>query len=162
MQITFERATPDDAAALAEASKLAFEHDIHYGAPAVGGPPGYDSAGWQAAMMQQATAYYKILADGQIAGGIIVFDLGNERYELGRLFVAPAFQDRGIGTRAMGFIERAHPAARCWQLGTPTWAVRNQHFYEKCGYVKVGKERDAAGTVVGVRYEKRLVGPPQV
>ncbi len=79
-------------------------------------------------MMQQATAYYKILADGQIAGGIIVFDLGNERYELGRLFVAPAFQDRGIGTRAMGFIERAHPAARCWQLGTPTWAVRNQHF----------------------------------
>jgi hypothetical protein len=41
--IRFDKATPEDAEALALASWRAFDNDINYGAPGVGGPPGYKS-----------------------------------------------------------------------------------------------------------------------
>jgi len=29
------------------------------------------------------------------------------------------------------------PGAERWTVGTPSWAVRNHHFYEKVGFAKV-------------------------
>ena len=55
------------------------------------------------------------------------------------IYIDPAYHNLGIGTQAIQFLERTHPAER-WTLHTPIWAVRNQHFYEKFGYVKVGEE----------------------
>ncbi len=85
--------------------------------------------------------YYKILDGGRIIGGMIVFDLGRGHYELGRIFIAPEYQNQGIGAQALQFIEGAYPQARRWTLDTPSWATRNQHFYEAHGYVK---KREAA------------------
>jgi hypothetical protein len=53
----------------------------------------------------------------------------------------------------MEFIEQTYPAAK-WTLDTPLYAVRNQHFYEKLGYVKVA-ENDYDGFIL-IAYEKRL------
>jgi ribosomal protein S18 acetylase RimI-like enzyme len=59
----------------------------------------------------------------------------------------------GVGTQAMGFIERAFPAT-IWTLETPTFATRDQHFYEKLGYVRVGER--VSPDITSIQYEKRL------
>ena len=55
------RASIRDADKLARLSKLAFDDDVHYGAPGPGGPPGYDDPAWQRRMMKLGE-YYKIKA----------------------------------------------------------------------------------------------------
>lgn len=75
MQITFERAAPEDALILTDVQTRTFDDDSRrFAGQSSGGPPGYNSAQWQVEMMLRAEAYYKILADGQIIGGIIVFN----------------------------------------------------------------------------------------
>jgi ribosomal protein S18 acetylase RimI-like enzyme len=156
--IRFEKARPEDAAQLALVSGRAFDHDVHYGAPGPGGPPGYRSEHWQSKMMRQGT-YYKILSDEQLIGGFVVRQKWHDHYELTRIFIDPDFQDRGIGARAIAFLEEAFAAARRWTLDTPHWNQRTRHFYRKLGYAEVwqdphglvyfekavGEEREGAG-----------------
>lgn len=146
--VRFVKARSGDAARLAEVSKLAFDYDIHYGAPGPGGPPGYDSAAWQQRMMHMAD-YYKILAGKRIVGGIIILRQRVREYEVGRIFVEPEFQDQGIGTEAFEFLWTAYPLAKRWTLGTPGWNQRTQHFYKKVGFVEIGTDK-----VGGVLFER--------
>ena len=153
--LRFEKARSEDAKALALVSWQAFDNDVHYGAPGPGGPPGYRSDRWQSKMMRLGK-YYKVLADNRIIGGFIIFDQGNRHYELGRIFIAPDFQNQGIGTQAFEFMWTEFPFARRWTLGTPTWNLRTRHFYKKVGFVEVGLEG-----LDGVRFERRMDYPAQ-
>jgi GNAT superfamily N-acetyltransferase len=149
-RIQFEKARSSDAKRLAEACKLAFDYDIHYGAPGPGGPPGYDSAAWQLRAMRFGD-YYKIVAGDRIVGGIIVLRKGVRAYEVGRIFLEPEYQNQGIGTAAFEFLWETYPLAKRWTLGTPGWNQRTQHFYKKVGFVEVGRERDG-----GVLFERSI------
>jgi RimJ/RimL family protein N-acetyltransferase len=152
--LRFEKARPEDGKALAHISGRAFDNDVNYGAPGRGGPPGYKYEMWQIRMMARGHFYKIIMDEGVpfIIGGFIVFQNAFGDCELGRIFIDPEYQNQGIGTQAMAFMEQAFPEARRWTLGTPSWNLRTQHFYEKVGYVKIGTEgRD------GIRYEKRVV-----
>ena len=151
--VQFRKARPGDAEALARASERAFHSDIHCGAPGIGGPPGYNSAAWQARMMRLGD-YYTIVAQGQIVGGIIVFRQGTRQYELGRIFVDPDLQNQGIGTQAFDFLWETYPLARRWTLGTPAWNRRTRHLYKKVGFVEIGE--DGHG---GILFERRVPGP---
>lgn len=153
--MTIRKARPADASTLARASQRAFHSDIHCGAPSPpGGPPGYASPEWQRKMMRLGD-YYAILVDDEIAGGIIVFRDGPREYTLGRIFVDPDYQNRGMGTQAMGFLWGAYPLAKRWTLDTPAWNVRTRHFYAKVGFVEVGQ--DAHG---GILLERRTPATP--
>jgi GNAT superfamily N-acetyltransferase len=153
MDITFERATAADAEALVKLQIAAFHNDsLLYPSVEIGGPPGYESIDVMLSKIREDECY-KIIADGLIVGGIVIFVQGEGHYHLDLIFIDPAYHDRGIGTLAMHFIEQAYHATK-WTLDTPDWAVRNQHFYEKFGYVKVGEE-DAHGIRL-IAYEKRM------
>jgi len=145
---TFEKARLSDAARLAEVSKLAFDYDIHYGAPGPGGPPGYDSAKWQRQIMGFGD-YYKILDGKRIIGGIIILRKAVREYEVGRIHIEPEFQNQGIGTEAFQFLWETYPLAKRWTLGTPGWNQRTQHFYKKVGFVEIGRDREG-----GVLFER--------
>ncbi len=152
MNITFERATPADAETLVGVQIAAFHDDARLYGVELGGPPGYDSVETTLSRMDDAE-FYTILCDGKIVGETIVF-IGEEAHNhLGMIAILPEYHNLGIGTRAMQFIEQTFPAAR-WTLDTPRYAVRNQHFYEKFGYVKVDAF-DADGIVL-IAYEKRV------
>ena len=120
-------------------SRRAFDHDVHYGAPGPGGPPGYSSEHWQSKMMGQGS-YYKILSDEHLIGGLVVRQKWHDHYELTRIFILPECQDQGIGTQAMAFAEETFAAARRWTLDTPEWNHRTRHFYRKLGYTEVWQD----------------------
>ena len=153
MNVTFERAAPDDAEALVKAQIAAFHYDeVLYPGVGESGPPGYDSVDLALKRMQQ-DEFYKIVVDGQIVGGMILFSKGEGHWHLDLLNIVPEYHNRGIGTRAMQFIEQTYAATK-WTLDTPTYATRNQHFYEKLGYVKVGEKEYPDITLIA--YEKQV------
>jgi RimJ/RimL family protein N-acetyltransferase len=133
------RASSRDIDELAHLSKQSFDNDIHYGAPAPGGPPGYDSAAWQSKMMRIGE-YYKIILDSQMIGGVIVFRKRVREYEVGRIFISCEHQNQGIGKRVFEFLWEAYPLAKKWTLGTPTWNARTRHFYKKVGFEELGED----------------------
>jgi GNAT superfamily N-acetyltransferase len=154
MPITIARATEADAEALVQVQIAAFHHDsILYPEVAIGGPPGYDSVPHTLQKIREDECYV-ITADERCIGGMVVFVLGDGHYHLDLIFLDPVYHDRGIGTQAMRFLEQTYPAQR-WTLDTPQWAIRNRHFYEKLGYVKVREFVEADGTPL-IAYEKRI------
>ncbi len=152
MQI--RKATEADAEGLAAASKAAFEDDVHHGAPGPGGPEGYDLPGWQRRMMGLGD-YYTLVEGGQIIGGMIIFRTAPREYYLGRIFIVPEWQNRGLGKEAMAFLWRQYPLAKRWTLETPLWNARTRHFYASVGLEEIGE--DGHG---GVRFERMIKAPP--
>ena len=117
------------------------------------GPPGYNSLKWNLYWIKH-THYYKILENKQIVGGLILFDLGNKHFKMGRIWIDPEHQNKNIGQEAMKLMFKLHPNVKKWTLGTPSWAIRNQHFYEKMGFTKTGEteiEPDLGWS--GIEYE---------
>jgi GNAT superfamily N-acetyltransferase len=144
--VQFEPIARADVPALTEVMRRAFDDDAqkHLGKQR-GGPPGYDDGTFfeQWLFGYEQTAGYKVMLDETLVGGVIVWDLPDGQNYLGTIFVDPAYQDRGIGTRAWQFVEASYPQAKSWQLGTPIWAVKNHHFYEqKCGFARLEVKED--------------------
>jgi lincosamide nucleotidyltransferase A/C/D/E len=144
------RAAAEDAGVLAAISRLAFDGDVRYGAPGPGGPPGYDSPAWQRRMMQ-AGEYFRIVLGGDTIGGVILFRQSPQEIQVGRIFLAPAHQDKGIGRRVFELLWDAYPLVRRWALDTPLWNARNRHFYRRVGVEEIGE--DGHG---GVLFERRV------
>jgi len=142
------RAVAADAFALADTSRRAFEADDYLGAPRLGGPPGYDSPGWYQEALRHGTGF-KLVLNGVVIGGALVFPKGPAWYELGRIWLIPEAQSRGLGTLAMTQIESYFSDARRWTLDTPIWNLRNQDFYAALGYREVGRDGEF------VYFEKR-------
>ena len=153
MMVTFKRATAADVEALVKLQILAFHDDARmYPGVEIGGPPGYDSI---EDTLQKVLDddFYTISYDGEMVGGMAIFDMGQGHYHLDVIFIDPAYHNRGIGAQAILFIERTYPAKK-WTLNTPGYAIRNHHFYEKFGYVKVGEHAYEDFTLLD--YEKHL------
>jgi GNAT superfamily N-acetyltransferase len=151
-EVALRPATPEEAEALAEISRRAFDSDPALGGPGPGGPPGYASADWQAQMMTVGR-YHAVTVDGALAGGAIVFGMGPGHCELGRLFLDPKWHRQGIGKRVMALLFAAYPDAQRWTLDTPVWNRRTRAFYEGLGFLPVGELRHPGGPDL-VLYER--------
>jgi RimJ/RimL family protein N-acetyltransferase len=150
----FEPASESDAEPLAEVSRRAFEHDVYYGAPGLGGPPGYNSPAWYRQTIKQGR-FFKVLEQDRLIGGFVLFRLEDGSVELGRAFLKPECQNMGIGGELLHFAEGVFPDTERLVLDTPTWNLRTQYFYEKNGYVKIGEIDTGEGFLL-FQYEKRL------
>ncbi len=136
--VELKRALENDVKALVKTQISAFDDDNKLKPPgcSMEGPPGYDSADWNIHWIQD-TPYYKILSAGQIVGGLILFNGGEAHFEVGRILIDPEYQNQGIGGSAMQAMFSQHPDVKKWTLGTPSWAIWVQHFYEKMGFTKI-------------------------
>jgi GNAT superfamily N-acetyltransferase len=147
LQISLEDATRKDIPALTDVMTRAFDDDAqkHLGIER-GGPPGYDNGDFFREWLfgYEESDGYKIIVEGQVVGGFIVWDLESKDNILGTIFIDPDYQDMGIGTKSWGFIKDRYPQAKSWTLETPIWAVKNHHFYGvKCGFQQVGTNEDS-------------------
>lgn len=153
--ITIQLANPQEAGVLAEIQKETFNEDARqFQHKEEDGPPGYDSTTWQVEMMQSGD-YYKIIADDEIIGGMIVFPAaGGEECHLGRIYIDLQHQNKGYGQEAIRFLFAAYPSARKWTLDTPAWAVRNHYLYQKLGFIRTGEVQDTASGESLIEYER--------
>jgi GNAT superfamily N-acetyltransferase len=136
--LAFAETLKSDVEPLTRIMTRAFDDDtrVHLGQER-GGPPGYDNGDFFRKWLfePQATAGFNVLADGELAGAVIVWIFGHGRNVLGTVFLDPIHQNRGLGTRVWRFVEAAYPQTVSWSLDTPVWSARNRHFYEhKCGF----------------------------
>jgi ribosomal protein S18 acetylase RimI-like enzyme len=144
--LTFEKIIETDIPELTAVMTRAFDDDSqkHLGKER-GGPEGYDNGDFFRKWLfgYNESTGYKIIADDKIIGAFIVWILPDDQNILGTIFVDPAYQDQGVGTRAWQFIEATYPDTQSWTLETPVWATKNHHFYEKkCGFRKLKTEEE--------------------
>lgn len=73
------------------------------------------------------------------------------------LFINPACASKGIGSMVWKDIEKEYNEAKIWILETPDYSKRNHHFYEKCGFEKIGEHvfKDGAKSFVFIKYMKK-------
>jgi ribosomal protein S18 acetylase RimI-like enzyme len=140
MDLQFVEATSDDIPELTKVMTRAFDDDSkrHLGKPK-GGPDGYDNGDFFSKWMisYKESVGYKILLGGRLVGGLIVWVFKHGKNNLGTIFVDPDYQDQGIGSQAMQFIFTTYQDSKSWTLETPSWALKNHHFYEKSGFKKI-------------------------
>lgn len=138
MSVAVVRAAPADAPQLVAIQIAAFHDDSRlYPEIPLGGPPGYDSLSHMQRLINE-DEFYKILRDGEILGGLSVFHKASDHVHLDVIFVAPEAHGLGLGSQALGFLLHTYPRAK-WTLDTPQYALRNQHFYKKFGFVRTGE-----------------------
>ena len=103
LALTFEEITEADIPELTAVMTRAFDDDSqkHLG-KARGGPPGYDNGGFFRKWLfgHKETAGFKIIAEGRLIGGFIVWIFEHGDNWLGTIFMDPAYQDQRVGTRA--------------------------------------------------------------
>lgn len=141
--LSFEVFTQDDIPEMTGVMTRAFDDDAqrHLGKPR-GGPEGYDNGDFfrQWLFQYDVTHGFKVLHQGKAIGGITVWVLPDGHNILGTIFVDPAYQDRGVGSRLWHFVEETYPQTHSWRLATPIWATKNHGFYAKLGFKHVGRD----------------------
>lgn len=154
MKVKLDKAKVEDAEVLKAMSVLAFKSDYEqYGSY----PPGIESLRWHKSAIEKGH-YYKIIYDGEIAGGICVIPSVNDVMKIKYFFIPDIYQNKGIGSTTMELIEKKYSNARIWVLVTPYKAYRNHHFYEKIGYSKVGEvQPDPNNEFKIFKYKKETV-----
>ena len=135
--LQIRKATATDGAALHAIQRRAFAEDlIRYGDDPT--CPANESKARLLYKMRNSD-YYVFFYSGTLIGGAQVADLGGGSYRLNRIYIDPEYQNKGLGSALMALLEANYPLARRFSLDTPHLNIRNHHFYEKLGYVKVGE-----------------------
>ena len=140
MSLQLLKAGTSDALTLTGISKRAFDSDSLVGAPSPGGPPGYMSLPFHTKMARQGHLY-KLIDEGLIVGGAILFLKGDE-LNVGRIFIAPEHFRKGYGIFMMQEIEAMFSNVKEFTLDTPIWNVRTNSFYTKIGYKEIKRDKE--------------------
>ncbi len=143
--LSFARATLADTPILCDVMTRSFDDDARrFFGLEEGGPPRYNELQYQVELVQSRANgkprdYFKMLWDEKIVGGMVISQPDQTSCHLNLVFIDPDYQDRGIGGRCLAFLDEQYTSAKRWTLETPSCCTRNQHFYEKHGYVKVAE-----------------------
>lgn len=150
MALTYRPANRGDAALLVEIYNAAFRDDyLRYGEC-----PAYGRS--REGMERSIERHPKVIVfcEDVPVGSVTLERRGGDCYYLGCLCVIPPYQRRGIGARAL---RHALATASDWrrvELVTPANRASNIRFYEKCGFVSIGREMDGNVEVVRMALEK--------
>ncbi len=96
--------------------------------------------------------FLKATVDDKIVGSVRAC-MNDGTCHIGRLIVAPKFQNQGLGKRLLSEIEQKFPACKRFELFTGIKSVRNIHMYKKAGY-HAFKTQVVSSTLSLVCFEK--------
>lgn len=146
--LSFEEITEEHIHQLTGIMQKAFDADtrLHLGMEK-GGPEGYDDGSFlRKYALDKHSRAFTVNKAGEIIGGVIVWvNLEKGEGFLGNIFIAPDFEDSGVGTKIWRFIEGKYPQVKDWTSETPGFSRRNHNFYvNKCGFhiVKIENPKD--------------------
>lgn len=109
--------------------------------------------------------YLTILSDEKIVGGILyrikgstpfVKNLRWGKYYLGRVYVSPEYQNKGIATEAILQSENFLKKPRKLYVDFPEDLDKNRKCYTKCGYRDTGKRLETEPGLILACFEKRI------
>ena len=100
-------------------------------------------------------AYYKIVINGMLVGGIRVVEKEPGQFRIGIMYVLPEFQGKGIGQKALAMAESLYPKAESWELDCPEDLPSNRHCYEKAGFEQIGEKEIINDKLTLVYYFKK-------
>lgn len=109
--------------------------------------------------------YLTILFDEKIVGGILyrikgstpfVKNLRWGKYYLGRVYISPEYQNKGIATEAILQSENFLKKPRKLYVDFPEDLDKNRKCYTKCGYRDTGKRLEAEPGLILACFEKRI------
>ena len=109
--------------------------------------------------------YLTILSDEKIVGGILyrikgstpfVKNLRWGKYYLGRVYISPECQNKGIATEAILQSEKFLKKPRKLYVDFPEDLDKNRKCYIKCGYRDTGKRLEAEPGLILACFEKRI------
>lgn len=123
------------------------------------GPTGYDNGELLRKLWKMEGAETKVIyANGIMAGGYTIIK-DKDIYTLDMLFIDPSVSSKGLGSKVWKDIESTYHEAKMWMLETPDYSTRNHHFYEKCGFKKMGEHsfEDGSRSFVFIKHMKRIV-----
>ncbi len=135
--IIIKKAVPEDAEALTLIAIKTFLEDnlLKPEGANLEGPPGHDEVVNHRKWIEESF-YYKAIYNNQIVGGGLAWKKNDEEYRIDGMWIAPDFQNKGIGSVLLNHILETHYPKEKWTLETPDFSLRNQHFYEKHNFVK--------------------------
>lgn len=136
--VSLVEASEIDSDRLAEIANRAYDSDAQYGAPAPGGPQGYNSPAFYTRSLKYLGCYVVLLGE-EVVGGAMV-SAGGAHATVERLFIDPDHQREGIGSAAVGLLAERYPEATLWTLGAPEWNTRVPPFVESLGFRQIGWE----------------------
>lgn len=109
--------------------------------------------------------YLTILSDEKIVGGILyrikgstpfVKNLRWGKYYLGRVYISPEYQNKGIATEAILQSENFLKKPRKLYVDFPEDLDKNRKCYIKCGYKDTGKRLESEPGLILACFEKRI------
>lgn len=152
MNIRFERTCESDAMPIINVRNKSFYDDfIKFGEC-----PGYNIAENDMKHSIQNSIMYNIIADEKVIGNVSFNNKEKGVFWIGCLAVIPEYQNRGIGSKTIKFLEAEYPEVKVWELETPVQNYRNCYFYEKCGFIKVDEK--VHSDKITLRIYKKVIG----
>ena len=84
--------------------------------------------------------FLKAIKENKIIGSVRAYEENNSCY-IGRLFVHPDFQKKGIGKKLIKEIENKFQSVNRYELFTGHKSIKNIHLYKKLGYKEFKREK---------------------
>ena len=163
MTVTIHPTLPAEAELLATIQKAAFKplYDRYRdeGNPYLRGPEDI------LCRLDRNYRQYTIECDGETVGGILYRLHGKRRpfdpltegeYYLGRVYVHPLYQNKGIAAEAIRLCEQEFPDATAYYVDFPADMDKNRRCYEKVGFTDTGMETRTPGEPVIALYKKTV------
>lgn len=108
-------------------------------------------------LQEEETDYYIIELQGTAVGAVRVVEREKSVFYISPIFILPEYQNQGIGSRVLNQLFALYPNAVTWRLSTILQEKRNCYLYEKCGFLKIGKETKVNEIMTLIEYEKTSV-----
>ena len=126
-----DQACPEDIVYIAKISESVFSNDPD------SAPEGFNDPDWYFDVNN--TGYlYKIVFNGELAGGLVAFRTGQLNFQLERIFILPEYQNLGLGKKAVNYAFKRFPEAKVWYTDVkPSWD-RYTLFLASCGFFETG------------------------
>ena len=167
MTVTIHPTLPAEAELLAEIQKAAlkplYDRYRDEGNPYLRGPEDI------LCRLDRSYRQYTVEVNGETVGGILYrlhgkrspIDLLKEgEYYLGRVYIHPLHQNKGIAAEAIRLCEQEFPDATTYYVDFPADMDKNRRCYEKVGFADTGMETRTPGEPVIALY-KKTVTPSQ-
>ena len=90
-------------------------------------------------LIDPACLCFKVCLGDDAIGAFVIHWNELAESELRHMFIAPRYQNKGIGRRVWAFLQSCYPT-QSWRVETPSAIARNCHFYQNvCGFKLVSR-----------------------